>query len=203
MRAAALVAELSSYGARVVVTGERVKLVYPGGRELPSDLIAAAREAKAELRDFFSKASTTHSKPAVEDAEGGAEDTPNRWANSFARMDRARLPDDVPRRRWLQFIDDCGKFLDGGCAAKAAALGWSAHDLFGCDRDRPFARIDQQGLLWLLNGRRLVAVTADTAVLQSPSGSRLVFRRRPTSSRVLPWQLGRYAAAEAPDGAAA
>ena len=28
--------------------------------------------------------------------------------------------------------------------------------LFGYDRDRPFARIDQAGLLWLLNGDRLV-----------------------------------------------
>jgi hypothetical protein len=200
MKAAALVAALSSCGARVVVSGERVKLVWTDGREPPRELIAAAREAKAELRDFVSKAATTHGKPA-------AEDTPSCWANGFARLDRARLPDDVPRRRWLQFIDDCRAFLGadhstvgGGWAAKAAALGWGAHDLFGCNRERPFARIDQQGLLWLLNGRRLVAVTADTAVLQSSSGSRLVYRRRPTPNRVLPWELGRCATADVPDG---
>jgi hypothetical protein len=52
-------------------------------------------------------------------------------------------PGDVPPRRWLRFIDDCGHFLDGGWAARAKELGWGPLDLFGCDRERPFARIDR------------------------------------------------------------
>ena len=36
-------------------------------------------------------------------------------------------------------------------------------DLFGCDRDRPFARIDKAGLLRLLDADQLVALTAETA----------------------------------------
>jgi hypothetical protein len=46
-------------------------------------------------------------------------------------------------------------FLDSPFRAVAQALDWGPDDLFGCDRDRPFARIDQAGLLWLLNGDRL------------------------------------------------
>jgi hypothetical protein len=101
---------------------------------------------------------------------------------------RRKASDDVPQRRWLQFLDDCGRFLDGGWAARAAALGWGPLDLFGCDRDRPFARIDHMGLLWLLNGRKLVALTADTATMQSDGGFRLTFHSKPKEpNRVLLW----------------
>ncbi|HJU19826.1 MAG TPA: hypothetical protein VJ770_25510 [Stellaceae bacterium] len=55
------------------------------------------------------------------------------------------------------------RFLDGGFAKKAAALGWGPFDLFGCDRDRPFVRIDQAGLLWALNGDRLIALSENAA----------------------------------------
>ena len=180
-----MVAALSSYGARVVVAGERVKLVWTDGREPPGELITATREAKAELRDFFSRAATTHGKPAAADAAANNGDTPSKWSNGFARLDRARPPDDVPQRRWHQFISDCGTFLDGGWPAKAVALGWGPLDLFGCNRDKPFARIDHMGLLWLLNGRKLVALTADSAVIGTPSGVTLTFRRKPTDPGVV------------------
>jgi hypothetical protein len=69
-------------------------------------------------------------------------------------------------------------------------LGWGAHDLFGCDHDRPFARIDQAGLLWLLNGNKLVALTEDTAGIATPTGARQTYRRRPGApGRVLAWEL--------------
>ena len=48
---------------------------------------------------------------------------------------------------WQPFVEDVDRFLDGPFRAVAAALGWGAHDLFGCDRDRPFASIDQSGLI--------------------------------------------------------
>jgi len=40
---------------------------------------------------------------------------------------------------------DIGCFLDGGWAEKATVLGWGPLDLLGCDRERPFARIDYAG----------------------------------------------------------
>jgi hypothetical protein len=107
----------------------------------------------------------------------------------LARLDPARPPSDVPPRRWVRFIDDCGIFLDGGWAAKAAALGWGPLDLFGCNRDRPFARIDHMGLLWLLNGRKLVALTADSAAIDTPSGGTLTFHRKPIEpGAVVAWE---------------
>ena len=69
----------------------------------------------------------------------------------------ALIPDrplaEVPPRRWQCFVDDVGLFLDRPFSGTAAALGWGPHDLFGCDRDRPFARIDQVGLLLAVEWR--------------------------------------------------
>ena len=63
-------------------------------------------------------------------------------------------------------------------------------DLFGCDRDRPLARIDQAGLLWLVNGDKLVALTENTATIERQTGARQTYRRKPsTPGRVLVWEL--------------
>jgi hypothetical protein len=56
---------------------------------------------------------------------------PRAWAEGLARLDPDRPPGEVPARRWLQFVDDVGLFLDRW-AAHASALGWGPHDLFGC-----------------------------------------------------------------------
>ena len=49
------------------------------------------------------------------------------------------------------------------------------------DRDRPFARIDQAGLLWVLNGAKLVALTENTATIETRTGALQTYRRRPVS----------------------
>jgi hypothetical protein len=124
-------------------------------------------------------------RAAIVEFDGGAA---RNWSEAVARLDLGRPPGDVPERRWRRFIVDCGAFLDSGWPATAQALGWDAADLLGCDRHRPFARIDQQGLLWLLNGRRVVALTADTAIIETPDGGRLVYRRAPSGpGQVLVW----------------
>lgn len=115
---------------------------------------------------------------------------PREWAEGFARLDPNRPPADVPLRRWQRFVDDVGLFLDGPFCAVAAALGWGPYDLFGCDRDRPFARIDLCGVLWLLNGHRLVMLAADAATIETAAGARQVWRRMTTApGRLLAWEL--------------
>jgi hypothetical protein len=108
----------------------------------------------------------------------------------FVRLDADRPPGDVPATRWQRFVDDVGRFLDSPFCAIAAALGWGPHDLFGCDRDRPFARIDRAGLLWLLNGDRLFALSENTATIETRSGARQTWRRKPAEpGRVLAWEI--------------
>jgi hypothetical protein len=116
---------------------------------------------------------------------------PRAWAEGYSRLDPDRPAGDVPLSRWQRFVDDVGRFLDSPFCAVASALGWTAYDIFGCDRDRPFARIDQEGLLWLLNGDRLIALSENTATVERRTGARQIFRRRPLAvgDIVLAWEL--------------
>jgi hypothetical protein len=112
------------------------------------------------------------------------------WQRGVSRLDIDRPLNGVPHCRWQTFVANAARFLAGPFAEPAATLGWTALDLFGCDPDRPFARIDHLGLLWLLGGGRLVALTANTATIEFPTGSRQIWRRRSSGpGRVLAWQL--------------
>jgi hypothetical protein len=113
------------------------------------------------------------------------------WADGFARLHPYRPPRDVPEGRWMQFIDDIGHFLDQRWAEKAAAFGWGPLDLFGADRERPAARIDHAGLLWLLNGDKLIDLDRHKAVIATKTGTRQTFRRKPVTvgEVVLPWEV--------------
>jgi hypothetical protein len=50
--------------------------------------------------------------------------------------------------------------------------------LFGCDRDRPFARIDRQGLCWLIAGNRLVDLSENAAIIETWTGARQTWWRK-------------------------
>jgi hypothetical protein len=191
--------------AAVRAAGGDVKLVGPGRLKvvapapLPNELVERLRVAKPELLTLLTLA-TPHARivetwsdaqeerAAIAEYDGGA---PRAWAEALARLDPARPPGDVPPKRWVQFIDDCGRFLDQDWAKKCEALGWRALDLFGCDRERPWARIDHAGLLWLLNGRKLVALTANTATIETTTGARQTYSRVPIEPGrvVLAWEL--------------
>ena len=120
---------------------------------------------------------------------------PRAWAEALARLDPARPRCDIPPKRWVQFIDDCGRFLDGGWATRAAVLGWGPLDLFGCDPARPFARTDHLGLLWLVNGGTVVELHRDQAIIETERGGRQCYRRGPVEVGrvVLAWELSREA----------
>jgi hypothetical protein len=127
-------------------------------------------------------------RTAIAEYDGGA---PQAWAEALARLDANKPPGDVPPRCWLRFVDDSGRFLDGGWAVRAAAFGWGPLDLFGCDRERPFARVDHLGLLWLLNGGSVVELHRDRAILETERGAPQCYRRRPVEVGrvVLAWEL--------------
>ena len=63
--------------------------------------------------------------------------------------------------------------------------------MFGCDRKRPFARVDNMGVVWFLNGGTILALHRDGAVIETRMSARLSYRRRPTDTDrvVLAWEL--------------
>lgn len=152
--------------------------------ETPSEVPPPAAETVAAT---WSEAEDE--RAAIVEYGGGI---PRPWAEGFARLDPDRPPGDVPLKRWRRFVDDVGLFLDNPFCAVAAALGWGPHDLFGCDRDKPFARIDQQGLCWLLNGNKLVALSENTATIETSTRARQTYRRKQSEpGRVVAWELVR------------
>jgi hypothetical protein len=149
--------------------------------------LATLAAAVSETQNPAGWGEAEEERAAIAEHDGGI---PRAWAEGFARLHPDRPPADVPAKRWLTFVDDVGRFLDTAFCAVALALGWGPHDLFGCDRDRPFARIDQAGLLWSLNNNRLVALSENTAAVETRTGARQTWRRKPDElGRVLPWEL--------------
>jgi len=127
-------------------------------------------------------------RAAIIEYDGGA---PRRWAEAFARLDPCQPPANVPSDRWEQFIDDAGRFLDEGWAARAKGLGWGPLDLFGCDRERPLADSDRAGLLWHVQGGKLVTISVCMAIIKTSGGRRQVFQRRNNcpGELALAWEL--------------
>jgi hypothetical protein len=85
---------------------------------------------------------------------------------------------------WRQAIDDGRRFVSQW-GERAEALGWTNRDLFGLSSvpEKPAAtyrrlsRYDMTGLIWLLRGRPVVAMTEATAKIQGASGAITVYRK--------------------------
>jgi hypothetical protein len=97
---------------------------------------------------------------------------------------RLRCPDHVEPADWRQAVEDGGRFL-ATWGDQAEALGWSSRDLFGLhtipDHPKPsyrrLSRYDGTGLIWLLRGRPVVALTEITAAIQNPTGAIVTYRK--------------------------
>jgi hypothetical protein len=82
----------------------------------------------------------------------------------------------------------------GRLGGAGAALGWPTWELFGCCRRAPWGRIEAQGLVLLLHGRELAAVTATEAVIRTQTGAHQTYRRKSAdplhpAERCLVWEL--------------
>ena len=92
------------------------------------------------------------------------------WVEGVARLNYFRPPTDILRHRWHQFVSDCQSFMNSSenWAERAAELGWDARALFGCHRNYPLMHLGSAGLLWAMNGGKLVELHRDWAVIELP-----------------------------------
>jgi hypothetical protein len=98
-------------------------------------------------------------------------------------------PDLVSVADWQRAVDDGRRFIVQW-GEQAEALGWTAEDLFGLHDPpeqpgpsyRRLSRYDVIGLIWLLHGRPVVALTADCAVIDRVDGP--TFYRHPQARQV-------------------
>jgi hypothetical protein len=168
---ARILADLAAHGARVLVREGKPRFLKPTGVALPEALLAAVRDHKTGLVCAINE-------PAVDSAERDAiaiemGGVPEAYARAFGDI-RANRPADVPRKRWDQFINDAGLFLDS-FGQEATQLGWTADELFGLHPTTPVARYGMMGLIWMLRGERVTELTAKLARISDG----LAFYRRP------------------------
>ena len=96
----------------------------------------------------------------------------------------SRCPDHVPADHWQRCVEDGRRFL-ARWGEQAEALDWTARDLFGLHQPPTpphpsysrLSRYDETGLIWLLRGRPVVALTEATAAIQSSTGAITIYRR--------------------------
>lgn len=116
---------------------------------------------------------------------------PAEWLAGVERASRASPPPRLPPEAWRAWCDDARAFLDAW-GERTHGLGWSGEDLFGVHPSRPRERLDAMGLVPLLDGRRVVAMTGEAAGIVTPSGGALTFRLaggRVVPKRALFWNL--------------
>jgi len=114
-----------------------------------------------------------------------------RYRKVFAGL-QVRPPALVDVARWRQCVED-GKHFLAKWGEQAEALGWTSADLFGLrippEQPHPsyrrLSRYDCTGLVWLLEGRPVVALTADTASIRHPTGSITVYRKNSWGRRLI------------------
>jgi hypothetical protein len=106
-----------------------------------------------------------------------------RYSRTMAALE-ADCPDLVPVDRWQLAVQDGRRFL-ARWGEQAEAFGWTARDLFGLPtslaKPHPsytrLSRYDETGLIWLLQGREVVALSEVTAAIHNPTGAITVYRR--------------------------
>jgi hypothetical protein len=113
---------------------------------------------------------------------------PREWAEGFARLDRSLPAKGFSPERWRRVLDDGGRFLD--CwAGKAAALGWDTTSVFGVDAKAPTWRLDHAGLVVLIDGAEVTAITDRTARLRLRTGALQSYHRQDSTGAVPLWVL--------------
>ena len=91
----------------------------------------------------------------------------------------------IPVERWQQAVEDSRSFLHKW-GEQAELLDWDWGDLFGLDIQPAdphpsysrLSRYDNTGLCWLLQGKEVIAMTADTATIRNPSTGAITIYRR-------------------------
>ncbi len=160
MSAVAEVLDLARrHGVLVEARGDELRL--RAAAEPPRDVVEALRQHKPEIMAALSTVSPS---------------TPQEWVDGVSRLRGMSTPETVAGDSWAAFLASCDAFMACPWPSKAASMGWTAHNLFGCDGLKPVERVDRMGLLWLLSGGRVAALTSGTAAIEKPSGSRLTYR---------------------------
>jgi hypothetical protein len=110
-------------------------------------------------------------------------EVPERYRTALSAL-RESCPAYVAVVDWRTAIADADQFL-ATWGEQASAFGWTVSDLFGLAPipERPalnwrrLSRYDLAGLVWLLRGRPVIALSTKTAAIQCSGLGCLTYRR--------------------------
>ena len=161
MNAAEILTAVRASGASLRVEGG--SLVASNASRLPPEIKTAIRENKPQIITALSV---------------------GRYRKVVAEALMSQAAGAVPEDRWQRCVEDGRRFL-AQWGSQAEALGWNSLTYSACThrrrtRTRATAacrRYDATGLIWLLQGRPVIALTEATAAIQSLTGAITVYRR--------------------------
>ena len=162
MNAAEVIEEVTAFGIQIRTEGG--DLLLNGEAKPPASLLELLSKHKADILTLLQSGS-------------------GRLDHSLLRL-MCACPDYVDENRWHRCIDDARRFLRSW-GSQAEALGWTANDLVGLHKPpanphptyNRLSRYDDTGLLWLLHGWVVVALTATTAAIESLGGPPIKYRK--------------------------
>ena len=126
-------------------------------------------------------------EPAAAERGGGA--IPAEWTKQIALLESREPRLGMSPLHRSQFVRDARRFL-AEWGAEAARLGWSAEDLFGVHPLAPEARYDVMGIVPLIRGNEVIAISKHRATIRTPGGGLLTYYRyRPNTGAGAVWEL--------------
>ena len=165
-------------GLRLEVADTSLKISGPRKAE---PLVRLLAEHKARVLDALRKVQEVQKVQGTESRGTSTDRDPVSYTSELAVL-RAECPAYIDAADWQQASEDGARFVTQR-GKLGEALGWAPADLFGLHTPpekptpnyRRLSRYDQTGLIWLLQGRRIVALTKDTAVIETANGT-VVYR---------------------------
>jgi hypothetical protein len=114
---------------------------------------------------------------------------PAKWTKRIALLKSGEPRLGMSPLNWSQFVRDARRFL-AEWGAEAARLGWSAEDVFGVHPLAPEARYDVMGIVPLIRGNEVVAISEQRATIRTPGGGLMTYYRgRSNNGSVSVWEL--------------
>ncbi len=178
------------------VTTDKARLkpakVHDAGTDFSPTLATLSPPKSAENLSFgrfihFSQTRDEDGKPPKRNVLVGE------WKVGVETLLSMSRPRRYPSGEWAFLLDDADRLMKRW-AAQAADLGWQSWEIWGVSRVAPRYRFDAMGLVPILKGARIAAITADAAVIQTRTSNLLRFYRRTSdplnaSERALIWEL--------------
>ncbi len=182
MIAADLIRTVERAGGHLEPDGDG--LVVEAPEPLPEPIMTELRAHKAEVINFLTRPIARVVLLAVPPG------VPEAWVQGVADLLAMTCPASCPEAKWQVSREDAYRFLRDH-AARAHGLGWTVLDLFGVHPVKPWVRFDCMGLVPLLNGTKVTALSDIEAVIEKPNGARLTIRRRADAPNeaCLIWEL--------------